>query len=39
MEMYGKGYELKRTWMEKILDRKEIIGKGNELFLEEHHSV
>ena len=34
----GKGNELKRTQMEKVLDRKEIIGKGNQLFLEEYFS-
>lgn len=32
----GKGDELKRTQMEKVLDRKEIMGKGNQLFLEEY---
>ena len=25
--------------MEKVLDRKEIIGKGNQLFLEEYFSL
>ena len=34
-----KGNELKRTWMEKVLDRKEIIRKGNQLFLEEYFSL
>ena len=32
----GKGNELKRTRMEKVLDRKEIIGNGNQLFLGEY---
>ena len=35
----GRGNELKRTRMEKVLDRKEIIGKGNQLFLNNIYSL